>query len=62
VDVLTDVTGLDKPLIRSMISLGHMVDSPPPSLFKLNVSHFELAELCALIYGVLTLSPRPMQA
>jgi hypothetical protein len=43
VDVLIAATGSDHLPIMTSILVGHVVDSKPSSLFKLNVSHLESA-------------------
>jgi hypothetical protein len=47
--VLMDVTGSNHLDIQTLITSGHLIDSPPSTLFILDVSHLESTDFCALI-------------
>jgi hypothetical protein len=53
VDVLIATIGSDHLPIMTSILVGHVVDSKPLSLFKLNVSHLEFA-----VHTIWNLVPR----
>ena len=51
--------GLDHLTIMNSISVRHVVDNKPSSLFKFYVSHLESANFQALVHGVWNLFPCP---
>lgn len=60
VNVLIEATGSDDIPIQTSISVGHVVDLNPSSLYKLNVSHLDSPDFRALVHRVWNLVPRPI--